>query len=817
MKFLLHRIYRRKNYFAQLRRMAMRKPTRHEIFEIRILIILGIISMIYFLVWFFQPENKGASWLYWMLTAALIFKILRWLHEWYHYFNVSYPESPAVNVSKLWKVDMFTTYCEGEPYDMIISMLSAMKEVHYPHTSYLCDEANDSFLKAKCLELGVIHVTRNEKVHAKAGNINNALLQASGEICVILDPDHLPSPRFLDVVLPYFTDNKIGFVQVVQAYYNQNESAVARGAAEQTYQFYGPLMMGMNSYGTAQAIGANCTFRRSALDSIGGHAAGLSEDMHTAMCLHAEGWKSVYIPEVLAYGLVPSTISAYYKQQLKWSRGTFELLFTVYPKLFNKFTWRQKIHYLTLPFHYLNGIVTSFDILIPLLALFLAKPVWKISVPDFMILFLPLLTMSLLIRIYSQRWLTSKKERGMHLTGGVLRMGTWWIYLLGLFCTILRKDIPYIPTPKSHEQRNDFKNSFINLIAALICLVAIPIGLIIDWSPYSIFMASFSMINAICLLYIVWIAQLNSIQSMSSIFLNNLFISGLYKGLINFLHNSYLYASFIIRKRAIPIAILVFLFASGSNYKIQSYNPVFDEKINLPTSKMEGGGFYTGIYIPQIETEDSIKKVIDLEKIINNKFEIVSIYQSWGPQSLKNFPHSLLSNIRKQGSIPMITWEPYAHNFPEFKNDKNLSIDWRIFDGILKGKFDGYIMNYALKIRDFGEPVMIRFAHEMDNPSYPWSFYGGGNTPEEFILAYQYVVKYFNKMGATNVSWVWNPWEEDAIEKYYPGDDFVDWIGLTNLNYGLANSNGKWVGFEDLYKPFHDKIIKFIGRNRYRF
>ena len=51
-------------------------------------------------------------------------------------------------------------------------------------------------------------------------------------------------------------------------------------------------MMGMNAYNTAQAIGANCTFRRAALDSIGGHAAGLTEDMHTAMRLHAQGWKS---------------------------------------------------------------------------------------------------------------------------------------------------------------------------------------------------------------------------------------------------------------------------------------------------------------------------------------------------------------------------------------------------------------------------------------------------------------------------------------------------------------------------------------------
>ncbi|PIQ20596.1 MAG: cellulose synthase, partial [Cytophagales bacterium CG18_big_fil_WC_8_21_14_2_50_42_9] len=74
--------------------------------------------------------------------------------------------------------------------------------------------------------------------------------------------------------------------------------------------------------------------------SIGGHSPGLAEDMHTAMRLHAKGWKSRYVPEVLSKGLVPATLAAYYKQQVKWSRGTFDLFFKVYPYIFSKLTWR---------------------------------------------------------------------------------------------------------------------------------------------------------------------------------------------------------------------------------------------------------------------------------------------------------------------------------------------------------------------------------------------------------------------------------------------------------------------------------------------
>ncbi len=287
----------------------------------RVLVGLGLLAMAYFLWWFVRDEHIGYAPLFWLLAISLGFKLLRMLHEWLHYVQVCEPVPPAPTQTALRSVDILTTACPGEPYAMIVRTMEAMQAVRYPHTSYLCDESNDPALRAACMRLGVVHVTRREKINAKAGNINNALRQATGEFCVVLDPDHVLAPEFLDEVMPFFEDEHIGFVQVVQAYANQQESLVARGAAEQTYHFYGPLMMGMNSYGTVQAIGANCTFRRAALDSIGGHAAGLTEDMHTAMRLHAEGWQSVYLPKVLSRGLVPTSLAAFYAQQLKWARG----------------------------------------------------------------------------------------------------------------------------------------------------------------------------------------------------------------------------------------------------------------------------------------------------------------------------------------------------------------------------------------------------------------------------------------------------------------------------------------------------------------
>lgn len=779
-----------------------------QLFTVRLLVVLALIIMAFFLFWFFQPERKGVSWIYWLLTTALLFKLFRWLHEWYHYVSVSYPEPPKTQQEKVWTVDILTTYCPGEPYDMVVDTLKAMTEITYPHTTYLCDEGDDDYLKQVCRELGVVHVTRKEKINAKAGNINNALKQATGEICVVLDPDHKPVRSFLDVVLPYFNDKEIGFVQVVQAYGNHDESFVAKGAAEQTYQFYGPLMMGMSSYGTAQAIGANCTFRRAALDSIGGHAAGLSEDMHTAMRLHAEGWKSVYVPEVLTIGLVPSTLSAYYQQQLKWSRGTFELLFTSYIELFRKFTWRQKIHYFTIALYFLSGLITLFDIVIPVAALVFCIPVWKISMNEFIIMFVPLMMMALIIRTFAQRWLARKHERGLHIAGGVLRMATWWIFLLGFFCTLLRVKIPYIPTPKNDEPRNDWKLCLPNIITAAICLAAVPVGLMLDWTPFAFFMAAFSILNAILLLTVSVLAQQKLLISINKSIRKLKALYSMFKKTTASANWGIDKITGLMRKTALLPGALVFLFAFGNQIRYQFTEPQYNlEEIQPPVQK-NTGGFYTGIYIPEIEKSASFEKLSQTEKALNTSFDIVSIYMAWGPESGAVFPDSLMKEITKRNAIPMLTWEPWTWPFPEYRNHEELCCEKKVLQYITKGYFDAYLSDYAKRIKAVDGPVMIRFAHEFDNPAYPWST-AGGNSPEDFIQSWRYVVNYFDSIGVGNVSWVWNPWEEDELEKYYPGDAYVDWIGVTNLNYGKAASNNTWYDSEDLYRPFSEKLKKY--------
>ena len=479
----------------------IKPPTKLHLFYLRLMILIGVFCMFFFIHSLLRKSVIGYQPLYWLLMSTFAYTFFKLLYEWYHYWSISVP--PNLPVTKQYTVDIFTTFCAGEPYEMIVETLTAIQAISYPHQTFLCDEANDPYLKSVCEKLGVNHITRTRKINAKAGNINNALAQSSGELCVILDPDHVPVPGFLNPIIAHFDNPEIGYVQIVQAYYNQQIGWIAKGAAQQTYQFYGPMMMCMNSYGTVQAIGANCTFRRTALESIGGHAAGLAEDMHTAMQLHARKWKSVYVPAVLTRGLVPATLSAYYKQQLKWSRGVFELLVTSYIKLFRKFSWRQKLHYGLLPLFYLSGFVFLINFSIPVISLFMDVFPLRMDFSEFLIISIPFITSVILIRHFVQQWVMEDNERGFHVVGGLLLIGTWWVFILGFIYTVIRKDVPYIPTPKDIKDEKNLKYNLPNILVLVLSVSAIVYGLYNDWSPFTLFMAGIVSLNCMFMIFML--------------------------------------------------------------------------------------------------------------------------------------------------------------------------------------------------------------------------------------------------------------------------------------------------------------------------
>lgn len=696
------------------------------------LILVGIIFYILFGWWFFREEHIGNPVLFYLLSTALIFRLIRLAHEWYHYWSISVPESPPRTTE--WTVDMLTTFVPGEPKEMTLRTLKAMVNVRYPHTTYLCDEGNDPYLRQKCKELGVVHVTRTEKVDAKAGNINNALKQATGEIAVVLDPDHIPAPNFLDRVLPYFEDPEIGYVQCVQAYYNQNESLIAKAAAEQTYHFYGPMMMSMNKYGTAQAIGANCTFRREALDSIGGHATGLSEDMHTAMQLHSKGWKSVYIPEALSRGLAPSTLSGFYKQQLKWARGTFELLLFSFPRLLKGFTWRQKLHYSTLPLYFLYGLIALIDLIVPTVSLFQAEVPWNVELGQLLLISGPLIFMAIVIRQFAQRWLLEESERGFHLLGGILLLGTWWVYLLGFIYTLLRIKVPYIPTPKQGEPENTLALSLPNLGVILISSLAIIYGIQLDYTPYTFLMAGFAGLNIMMLTSLFVISQQKFVRDIRNKY--NLKQSTDYvRGKWWKIRHHLIYPVF--RRRAVFTTIV--FFAGVSWYLL--FMAAQNEEIIAQRMSKDVGQFYSGIDFSSGIQENDLKL-----------FDLVAMSQ-----------HQLISEndqvmaLSDSGQTIVLNWAE--------ADEPTRSLSWQ---EILNGAHDEYLKTFATYLNALpGQAFLVMDVSDS-------SLSGNVLNDSHRAQAWEYIHKKITQNTTRTIGWIWKT-GPGKFGQLQPTHHYIDW------------------------------------------
>jgi cellulose synthase (UDP-forming) len=428
------------------------KPVeRWERWALGVLLFLGLQSVLYLAWWWFRLEHVHDPVLFVLLSLATWYGIFRMMVGWYNAFHIEQPEPrpapPGLSVA------IFTTSSPGEPYEMFVRTLAAAREIRYPHTTYLLDDTRDPRFAALAVESGAIPLELVGLPGAKAGKINAALAKTTEDFVLVLDPDHVPLPELLDRVLGYFDDPRVGFVQVSQAYHNAGESFVARAAAEQTFAYYGPILQGMHGTGTAVAVGANCTFRRKALESIGGHGVGLAEDLVTSIRLHARGWTSVYVPEVVTRGLVPADLDSYLKQQLKWSRGIHEVLFKEYPRAFRSLTAFQRISYFMIGTYYLVGLTTLVYFAIPLLYLLLGRKPAAMLLSEYLLHALPAGICGVAIYLFLQRWLCDPvRERGVHWRGTLLKIGSFSVYLKGLALAVLGVAVPYIPTAKVRRE-----------------------------------------------------------------------------------------------------------------------------------------------------------------------------------------------------------------------------------------------------------------------------------------------------------------------------------------------------------------------------
>lgn len=208
----------------------------------------------------------------------------------------------------------------------------------------------------------------------------------------------------------------------------------------------------------------------------------------------------------------------------------------------------------------------------------------------------------------------------------------------------------------------------------------------------------------------------------------------------------------------------------------------------------------------------NFKPILNLEDSLNTTFPLIHIYTAWGSKRDQAFPKKQVMDIKDLGSIPVITWEPWLTDFEDNTETKlrpSKIRDKKGMTDVANGVYDFYIKEWALEAKKIKTPLFIRLAHEMNDPyRYPWG--PQNNDAKDFVSAWKHIHNVFKYAGVKNVIWIWAPHPAYGyFEDYYPGSEFVDYVGTGTLNYGPVVNWGKWWSFNEILGNHYQELAAF--------
>jgi cellulose synthase/poly-beta-1,6-N-acetylglucosamine synthase-like glycosyltransferase len=227
--------------------------------------------------------------------------------------------------------------------------------------------------KAACEEWAakgypIRYIHRSNRIGYKAGALEAGLAQASGEFIAIFDADFVPPRDILHNVVDYFTDDKIGMVQVRWDHLNRDASLLTKSQAifldghfviEHTARNRSGRFMHFN--GTAGV------WRRTTIGDAGGwqHDT-LTEDLDLSYRAQLKGWQFVYLPQFCAPAELPPEIIGFKQQAHRWTKGSMQTAIKLLPKILRSkhlpYTVKSEAF-----FHLTNTIVYPLMVLLTLM------------------------------------------------------------------------------------------------------------------------------------------------------------------------------------------------------------------------------------------------------------------------------------------------------------------------------------------------------------------------------------------------------------------------------------------------------------------
>ncbi|MGH9842010.1 MAG: glycosyltransferase [Blastocatellia bacterium] len=291
-----------------------------------------------------------------LLLAILGFYRVRMVWQFWRYRNIKpHPkrqfaeeELPRITV----QLPLF-----NELY-VVERLIESVSELDYPRhllEIQVLDDSTDETVKIaeavveryKQIGFDIHYIRRTERTGFKAGALENGMKPAKGELIAVFDADFTPKPDCLRNMVDYFTDERIGMVQMRWGHINANYSLLTR---IQEVLLDGHFVIEQTSRNRTGAFfnfnGTAGMWRRQAIEWSGGwqHDT-LTEDTDLSFRAQLMGWKFVYLLDEEVPAELPVEMNAFKAQQRRWAKGLVQVGLKLMPRLWKhpQLSFQQKL------------------------------------------------------------------------------------------------------------------------------------------------------------------------------------------------------------------------------------------------------------------------------------------------------------------------------------------------------------------------------------------------------------------------------------------------------------------------------------------
>lgn len=679
----------------------------------------------------------------------------------------------------------------GEPIEIVEKTLRRALAIRYPHRTYLLNDgwmaraSNWRDVEHLAARYGVQCFTRRSGERGKAGNLNHARRRTHGNVIAVVDADHQAESTLGHVTLGYFRDPKVGFVATPQRFKMEGKDVL--GSRERA--FYRYIQPAKDAVGAAFSCGNGALYRREALVSIGGFSEwNVVEDLHTSYRLHSAGWKSVYHPAPITTGITPEVASVFAKQRLGWATDSLRMLLWDNPLKAKGLTLGQKLHYFWTTMFYLVMTLQIVFVLGPVMHLFFGISIMSPpSMESYLLHAAPYFALLLAF------------------TGGLGGLGDgiaailkglylWPIYTLALIRAVISARIE---PPITIKTRTSGISPLLIpqylllglLIAAIVKGLTRPDEGTAVSSAWAAFMALAFATFVLSLGF--GGALMRGVRALTRMGLAGLCIA-------------LFAATFMVSVTEVPLP-------SAARRIVAPETDLAPGAAALPLQTIlpPESGAYFGIFSPEMFRRD--EPVRSWTAMTGVRPRLVHWYQEWGGPE-PGFQRGWAEFADQQGTVPMISWEPWEKPGDGVHDPAQTA--YRL-ERIAEGDYDAYITKWARAAARYRRPILLRFMHEMNGYWYPWSIRENGNTPNDFVAAWRRTHDIFEREGAANVSWVWSVVGFQGLEggkalgRFYPGDDYVDWVGTSAFNWGSSEVWTRWSDIDVVFGDTYRALTRF--------